>query len=364
MRIKILFLVIVGVFQCNQLAAQQPDNPNVILITLDGFRWQELFSGADLGLIENKEYVEDAEELKSKFWNSDFNKRRSLLLPFIWNEVPIIGQIHGNRLLKSKVNLTNKLWFSYPGYNEILTGKADDENIDSNKKINNPNKTILEIVNSNAKFKGKVAAFGSWDVFPYIINEERSGVPVNAGYGEPKRKHISEKEQLLNKLQTEMPLLWSTVRWDAFTHNYALEYMRNEHPKFVYISYGETDDFAHDGDYSAYLKSANKTDGLLKDLWEFIQTDSFYSGNTILLITSDHGRGTVPVETWRHHGSKIEGADQVWFIALGNGVNPLGEVNNDEQLFSTQLAPTILKLFNVDYDYSLIDAEEIQLFKK
>jgi hypothetical protein len=63
------------------------------------------------------------------------------------------------------------MWFSYPGYNEILTGKADDQNIFSNDKIPNPNETILEQF-AKTYDPLKVAAFGSWDVFDYIVNQE------------------------------------------------------------------------------------------------------------------------------------------------------------------------------------------------
>lgn len=137
----------------------------MVLITLDGFRWQELFTGADPKLIANKNYVGDTTELKNSFWKESAEKRRETLLPFIWTEVTKLGEIHGNREAGSKVNLTNKMWFSYPGYNEILTGKADDEHITSNDKIYNQNITILEEFNATPKYKGKVAAFTSWDVF-------------------------------------------------------------------------------------------------------------------------------------------------------------------------------------------------------
>jgi hypothetical protein len=57
-------------------------------------------------------------------------------MPFFWNEVVGMGQIHGNRNLGSNVNLTNSMWFSYPGYNEILSGAADDRTDQNNAKIN------------------------------------------------------------------------------------------------------------------------------------------------------------------------------------------------------------------------------------
>lgn len=342
----------------------QENNTKVVLITLDGFRWQELFSGADPQLISNAEFVHDTTSLKKRFWRDTPEKRRVALLPFLWQEVGKIGQLHGNRNLGSKVSLTNKMWFSYPGYNEILTGKADDKNITSNDKIPNPNTTVLEIANSDPRYTNHVAAFGSWDVFPFIVNEERSGVPVNAGFELAKSDVLTENEAFLNRLQPKVPSPWSTVRMDAFTHYYAMEEMKKSHPEFIYISYGETDDFAHDGEYDAYLTSAHTTDALIKELWQFTQNDPFYRNNTLFIISTDHGRGTNPLETWKSHGSDIKGADQVWLIAFGKGVSPLGEVAENEQLFSTQIAPTILEVLKLPLDSESLPGKTLQLGPK
>ncbi|KVV15120.1 sulfatase-like hydrolase/transferase [Flavobacterium sp. TAB 87] len=331
-------------FGGNAQQKQTNKNPKVVFITLDGFRWQELFTGADEKLVSKKKYVDDKKELKESFWRDTPEERRVALMPFFWNEVAKMGQLHGNRNYENNVNLTNTRWFSYPGYNELLTGAADDKHIRSNSKENNPNKTILEKLNDQPKYKGKVAAFGSWDVLPFIINEERSGVPVNAGFELAKGQKLSEREQFLNELQPNLPSPWEAVRFDAFTSNYALEYMKRKHPELVYISFGETDDFAHDGNYSAYLNSAHATDHLIKKLWEFTQQDSFYKNNTIFIISTDHGRGTEPLEEWRNHDSKVKGADQVWLVAFGKDVKVLGEVQTKEQLYSNQIAPSILKL--------------------
>ncbi len=350
-----LALLSLGLTACNQkkevkTAILETPKPKVILITLDGLRWQELFTGADSLLIANRDYVGDTTDLKEKFWRSTAKERRKVLMPFFWGEVAQIGQLHGNRNLGSKMNLTNTMHFSYPGYNEILTGKADDERITSNAKINNPNKTILELVNQQSGFEGKVAAFGSWDVFPFIINEERSGVLVNAGFEIAVGDNLSEREKFLNELQSQIPSPWSTVRLDAFTHHYALEHMKKAHPELVYISYGETDDFAHDGDYDAYLASVRATDAFIRELWNFTQKDPFYKDQTTFIISTDHGRGTEPLDTWRSHGSTIDGSDQVWLVAFGTGVKTLGEVGVNEQLYTNQIAPTALNALNQKVD--------------
>lgn len=319
----------------------------VFLITLDGYRWQELFSGADSLLIQNRDYVDNPEALYREFWRPSAAERREVLNPFIWNKVVKMGQIHGNRTLGSKVNLTNYMWFSYPGYNEILTGRADDERISSNAKQPNPNITVLEQFAQETAKTNKVAAFGSWDVFDFIVNEQRSGVYTNSGFDLSTDYPLSSDEQLLNELQPVIPSPWGSVRLDGFTHQYAKAYLRKHHPDLIYISYGETDDFAHDGDYAAYLKSAHNTDKLIEDLWDFVQNDPYYKDATTFIITTDHGRGTDPLDTWKGHGTQIKGADQTWLILFGKQVDPLGEIDGDVQLYTNQVTPTVRQLLGL-----------------
>ena len=350
-RFKTLYVIIfLLIFQASSIYAQQgKDTEHVILITLDGFRWQEMFTGADPKLIAHPDYVHDSTELKDLFWRETAEERRETLTPFFTNVIAQEGQLYGNRQAGSKVNLTNKMWFSYPGYNEILTGYADDERIDSNDKNPNPNKTVLEFINKQDGFEGKVAAFASWDVFPYIINEERSGVPVNAGYDTAEGPSLTPMEEAINTLQPEVPGHWSTVRMDAFTHHYALEYMKKNHPRMVYISYGETDDFAHDGRYDEYLKSAHRTDLFIKQLWEFVQSDAQYKNKTTFIITTDHGRGTEPLDTWRSHGDEVSDAGQVWMAVMGPDTPSSQEVSVEGEYFSNQIAPTVASFLNLTY---------------
>ncbi len=343
--LKFMILALLGLWLSK--ASSQDNGPKVILITLDGFRWQELFSGADPLLVANPAFVKDTALLKERFWRETTQERREALMPFLWKNIANMGQLHGNRALGSKVDLANAQWFSYPGYNEILSGMADDARINSNDKVPNPNTTVLEAANNDPRFAGKVAAFGSWDVFPYIVNQERSGVPVNAGFMSALGSDLTEREKFLDQLQPMVPSPWGSVRFDAFTHHYAMEHMKKERPRMVYIAYGETDDFAHDGDYSAYLKSANATDAMIGELWQFSQQDPFYKDDTLFIITTDHGRGTEPIESWKSHGSKVKGAGSVWLAVFGKGVAPKGETTTPGQLYSTQIAPTIARALSL-----------------
>ena len=329
-----------------QPAEQQTEN--IFIITLDGLRWEELFDGAVDSLMRDPEYVKDTSELLSLFDAPTPKERRAKLMPWFWNTLATSGQLYGNRRLGSKVNVTNFFWFSYPGYNEILVGYSDP-GINSNDKVWNPNITVLEWISRRPEFNGRVAAFGSWDVFPYIINEKRSGIPVNAGFELAQGDNLSERERFLNTLQPTVPSPWGSVRLDAFTHHYALEHLKKSHPRVLYISYGETDDFAHDGRYDHYLKSAHQTDRWIQELWEQLQADPFYAGKTTLLITTDHGRGSSPKHEWKSHGKTYEGSNAIWLAVIGPDTPPLGEIGQEGQWWQNQVAKTAAAFLGLDY---------------
>jgi hypothetical protein len=256
--------------------------------------------------------------------------------------------LYGNRTTGSKVNVTNNQLFSYPGYNEILTGKADNERIHSNDKIYNPNTNVLEFINGQPAFRGKVAAFSSWDVFPYIINDRRSGVYVSTGAVPVKGEYLNEREKMLNEIIVSLPNPLGDVRLDAFTFYYGMEYLKKNRPRVIYFAFDETDDFAHSGEYGAYLNSAHYTDRFLAELWAYLQSDDQYKNKTTLIITSDHGRGENS-DDWKSHGQKIPVADQIWFAALGPDTPALGEIKGDGQFYQNQLAKTMAALLGLDY---------------
>jgi len=349
----ILLLLSILFFYTNSFT--QNKTQNIVLITLDGMRWQEVFGGAVDSLINNKAYTENPKELFAEFYNEDIDKRRRNLMPFFWNVIAKDGQLYGNRWRGSEVDVANSQWFSYPGYNEILTGAADPD-IRSNKKIYNSNVTVLEWLAKQPGFENKVAAFGSWDVIPYIINDKRCGFPVNAGFDTVSTGNISAREHFLNDLMDEIPSPFSSVRLDAFTHHYALEYMKREKPRILYIAYGETDDFAHDGKYDYYLKSANKTDKWIESIWNYIQSDNFYRNKTTLFITTDHGRGISPMSAWTDHGSDVPHASEIWCAVIGPDTKALGEVVNSEPIFAKQFAPTLAGILGFQYKAPSSDA--------
>lgn len=320
---------------------------NLFIITIDGFRWQELFTGADETLINDERYTPDTATMKMLYWANSGEKRRHKLMPFLWSVIEKKGQLYGNRNFANKVNTSNLFGCSYPGYNEIFTGQTDIR-ISSNKRKRNGNVNVLEYLDSKENFKGKVVAFTSWDVFPYILNEERTGMLVNSGY-ENMDGTLSMGQQLINAVQDKAINYKGETRYDQLTFLTAREYIQQHQPKVVYIALGETDEHAHHGRYDLYLQQANKIDRMIAELWHWVQTTPGYKDNTNFLITTDHGRGSRDSK-WTSHSAFIRGSAQTWLALIGPGIEPLGEIKEKKQFYQQQLAAMIAQLVGEEFN--------------
>jgi len=317
---------------------------NLFVITIDGFRWQEVFTGADSLLINNEAFSPDGETMKLMYWSPDAEERRKKLMPFFWNVLAKKGQVYGNRAFRNNVNVSNIYSVSYPGYNEMFTGQVDIT-ISSNDKRRNSNLNVLEWLNRLPAYKGSVVAFTSWNVFPYILNKERSGIVMNSGY--ENMEDDSAMQSLVNSVQTNAVYNKTGTRQDELTFISAQEYIRKFQPSIVYLAFGETDELAHAGRYDLYLEKVTQIDKMLAELWHFVQSTPKYKDNTTFIITTDHGRGTSG--KWSHHGLLISGSSQTWLALVGPNITPLGEMKNEEQIYQKQIAQTLAMLVGQDF---------------
>ncbi|MFL6600288.1 MAG: alkaline phosphatase family protein [Steroidobacteraceae bacterium] len=322
---------------------------NVVLIVSDGLRWQEVFQGADPLLLDTKNggsWVEDA-ELKRRYWRDTAQERRELLMPFIWGTVARQGQLFGNRPLGSDAHVTNGAAFSYPGYNEMSVGFPNPD-ITSNEFGPNPNVSVFEWLNKSPDLTGRVAIYGTWHNYVDIFNEPRSQLVMQAGWTAPPRTADAAKDALLGRLFD------TTTRFDeddvgnSFLQVELLDYVQAAKPRVLFVGYGETDNWAHQGRYDLVLESAHRTDGFVKELWDTMQTMPQYRGSTTFIITADHGRGSGPVE-WKDHGVREKGSENVWIAVIGPDTPPLGERANVASVTQAQIAATVAALMGKDY---------------
>src|SRR6186997_2643623 len=70
---------------------------NIVMIAMDGMRWQEIFTGVDTNIIRNSKFTKDARDLQEKFWDTNVVERRKKLMPFFWTTIVEKGQLYGNR---------------------------------------------------------------------------------------------------------------------------------------------------------------------------------------------------------------------------------------------------------------------------
>ena len=322
--------------------ALNPEN-KLFIITLDGFRWEELFKGADPLLI-NDPRLSDTAIARAMYWAETATERRQKLMPFFWNVIARQGELFGNRDYKNRVNVSNPYSLSYPGYSELLTGDVDFS-IWSNEKKSNHNKNILEELSATSTYSGKVAAFTSWEMFPYILNgkdKNKKGFVLNSGLQKLEGRELSPAQSLINKLQDHLHDETGT-RYDELTYVACKEYVVKNRPSVVLLSFSGTDNAGHSNRYDQYLQEANNADRMIGELWRLLQGLPEYAGKTTFLITTDHGRGKTK-SNWSEHGILVSGSSQTWYALLGNTVIPRGEMKHETQVYQKELNKLIKEI--------------------
>lgn len=332
------------------LSAQTHHTRNLVLMTADGLRWQEVFRGAEPDWLQREDLgMKDADVVRERFNAGSPEERRLRLMPFLWTHVAPQGVLYGNRDKGSEVVVRNHHRFSYPGYSEILVGRPQDDVVDSNDNRPNPSATVLELLRRELGLPPtKIALFGSWDTFTGIGAHEPGGIFINAGYQPVELPGASGRLLALSREQFELLTPWRSVRHDYLTFELALEYLRTVKPRVLYIALGETDDWAHEKRYDRYLELTHYFDQCLRRLWQALQADPEYRDRTTMLAAVDHGRGSDP-DDWHRHGADVRGSEFIWVAALGPDTPAQGEAGSAPGLTQSDIAPTMLDLMGIDY---------------
>lgn len=320
----------------------------VVLVVMDGFRWQEVFNGPDHRLM-NYKYgsVQDEKQLRTDFWRETSEQGRAAMMPFLWDTVGARGQIYGNQNKGSIAQVTNGYKFSYPGYNEMSTGYPDPR-INSNAFGPNPNATVFEWLNKKPGFQNQVAVFGTWDTFYDIFRVKQSGLYIRAGWKLPWGSELTPGEQRLKKLYETTTQIEDDDTFDSFTHEDLLDYLTTHSPRALFVGYGGTDDWAHEGKYDLVLQAAHQDDEHIAELWNTMQANPAYRDKVTFIITCDHGRGSGS-KLWRDHGKNIDGAENIWIAVIGPDTPATGEITHGPRVTQSQIAATIAALLGQDY---------------
>lgn len=334
------------------LSAQPAPPPadRVVLVTLDGARWQDLFTGLDLDILRGTsgETPVEQTEAYTRFWAPTPEERRAKVMPFLWNQlVAEHGFLAGNRTRGSRMEVANTHRFSYPGYSELLTGEPHDEVITSNDDKRYGFHTVLDWLRKDlALTPPQIALFASWETFRFIGEREEGTIAINAGYAP--FESADPEMRTLSGLQTLTPNGFHGARHDVYTFRFGLSHLQTARPRVLYLAFDETDDWAHNKRYDLVLDTLHRTDAQLQQLWAWLQSDPEYRGRTTLVLTVDHGRGRTPAD-WSDHGEKVDGAHETWIGCFGAAVTARGELTPVEPLQTRQVAATVASLLGRDF---------------
>lgn len=329
------------------LAQTARKTENVLVVTLDGFRWQELFGGADESYMDGKQGgAKGIQTFKARYLRETAAERREALMPFLWRTIARQGQVFGNPARQAAARVTNGMYFSYPGYSEIFCGVGDPR-VNSNSKVDNPNLSVLEFLNRQPAFENRVEVAATWDVFPFIFRSRQTRLRVHCGWEPIDEETLTDGERVLNETMEQLPRYWPGSTFDAISMGAARSALQRRKPRVLFLGLGETDEWGHGRRYDLYLDAANKADRFLEETWNWLQHDAQYAGKTTLLITTDHGRGSNH-ENWINHGKDVPEAELIWIAVMGPDTPALGE-RADVEVTQSQVAATIAAFVGEDF---------------
>lgn len=295
-----------------EVPARSDARRTVVLVAIDGVRWQDVFSGVDPALADR--YGLSAEERLDS----------AHLVPNLQRLMTREGAAIGAPGAGETMEASGPNFVSLPGYMEMLTGRADTGCTDNQcRQVTFP--TVLDDV-ASARL-GDAVVLASWTGIGRAATAFDNGPLVSVGrHGGSDRTRFDEDPEVARLLadgaEASPDPGYDDFRPDAHTGKIALAYLASGKPGFLFVGLGETDEYGHRNDYRSYLralKDADRTIGVIADA--VLSLDEGGHPAT-LLVTTDHGRST----EFSSHGREYPESSRVFLVAAGSGILARGFV--------------------------------------
>jgi hypothetical protein len=309
MKFRDLFLL--TLFQGVSAFAQPLPPQNVILITIDGVRYSDVFSPQKPELFSRKGGYPLQKTLQ-------WVKKRE-------------GYAYGTQTQKDQMVIVNSSGLSLPGYKVIFSGRPELV-CTQNKGCDFPKaETLVDRLMNEYQDPKKVALFSSWNQIQYAT-EGSQGVRATQSLGLNGLRNFDVKNKTdqsfyeaflkihqLSRSESQLPP-WHNARWDRYTFGLAQHYLKSYKPRFLYLSFLDTDEWAHKGSMKSYLEALSEADERIMSLIQELQKDKEAYVNTSFVITTDHGRGETE-SGFSHHGIRsngtfIDGSEKIWAFVI------------------------------------------------
>jgi hypothetical protein len=302
----------------------------VVLVVLDGVRWQEVFEGVDRVLARRQGLkVASARDL----------------MPNLHRLVDGEGLALGAPGHGGEITASGPQFISMPGYIEIFTGKPDP-GCRRNNCAPAPARTVVDQVRE-ASGPDDVEVVSSWPNIARAASAD-SGFALTAG-----RNLVNREADLRSDAPTAHLLAlgaaasaWpgeGNYRPDSITSQLALRRLAVAQPRFLFVGLGDADEYAHHGDYRGYLEALRASDAFLGELSSVLGTMGPRGRHTTVLVTADHGRA----RDFVNHGRQFPESGRVWLVAAGPDVAGRGMVAAARRHTLSDLAPTIRALLGI-----------------
>lgn len=305
---------------------QQPST--LVLITLDGVRWQEVFEGVEpsrLGDASDRRYADGP------------------LLPtlrrLLRGDGAVIGGAHGS----SEFRVSGPSYLSLPGYTQLFTGRSESTCRDNAC----PRTDVPTLTDAVGRDFGPGHAFviSSWPDLERAAASDPAQAWVSAGRsGGAGRRELMQRglaTEILGAETTSPAPGYGDYRPDVHTQRIAYAALSRSRPRLLFVGLGDPDEHAHRGDYASYLRSLQHIDAWLGRMLALGERLTRGGHPVTFFVTTDHGRGPNFTD---HAGSPS--AEKIWLVASGAGIRAQGRVATQREL--SDLAPTAAWLLGVD----------------
>jgi arylsulfatase A-like enzyme len=302
-----------------------------VVVTLDGVRWQEVFEGSDPRL-----------DLDARSDGSALAARE--LMPNLYALSERGGVLLGND--QAPMTVSNTATLSLPGYLELFTGRITHCQNNDCPPTTTP--TLLDAWLAHDP-SATLAVLTSWSRISRAAARDYSRITLSAGkFAQSHAEAFCADDRLCRHYHAGLHAApWPGVddyRPDRITAALALEYLRLRRPHLLFVGLGDTDEYAHRGNYRGYLTALREADETLGKLGAWLKQKEVEGHRTFLICTADHGRAS----NFRHHGGAPEAA-RVWALFAGSVVRARGP-RAAALTRLTDIAPTIREVVGLTAD--------------
>lgn len=285
-------------FKNTALTRVVPKNKNVVFLTLDGVRYEEFFNGTDPVLHKG---------------------RHKVLFKTFWEKHAKDGVVFGDPRQGSVMKINNATGISHPAYLNLFSGYYETECRgngfgDDCPRFNRTTTFAERLVNELGIARKKVVTFSSWKRVEDAVEKVKGTTLFNGGkdpFLDPDfplaHEKINHDQLMANGISNDPNELYNE-RSDIFTFRHAITYLKNHKPKFLYIHLAKTDTMGHEDDYPGLLKKIRWCDQVIDQIIQTLDGMGEYGRNTVLIITTDHGRGLE--KDWTDHNYGM--SDRNW----------------------------------------------------